>query len=710
LTDATSLALEAMKGMFMPSSVAVVGASREPGKVGYSVVKNLIDGGYNGRVYPINPSAPEVLGLKAYTSVKEVPEVPDVAIIAIPAKYVNDAVTELGARGVKVAVIMTSGFAEIGQKELQNSLVDAGAKAGVRLVGPNIFGYYYTPRNLCATFCTPYTRRGGIALTCQSGGVGMAIIGFTRSRGIGVSAIVGLGNKADVNEKDMLEFFAQDANTKVIAMHMEDIKDGRGFVEAARKASSHKPVVVMKVGRSQYGARAAASHTGALAGDDAVYDAAFRQAGVLRAKSLEEFLDWARVLEKLPLPKGENVLIHTSAGGLGVILSDACHDRGLKLMEVPEDMTVKLGKFVPPFGSLRNPVDITGSNTPEGNLETMRIVVRDPRVHALVFGYWHTIITPPMAFAKCLEQALQEAKAEGVSKPVVVALSGDVEVEEAAQYLEERGVPSYPYAPEKAVSALSAVYNFSKAARSRPLPAGETVLDEWADATQNIINEARKTSRKMLTEYESKAILRAFAIPTTEDRLVHSPKEAREQATILGFPVVLKIESPEIIHKSDIGCVRISLNSASEVEAAYNEILINAAKHEPNAQIMGVSVQTMAQKGDEAIIGSMKDPTFGQVVMFGLGGVFTELLKDISFRLAPITPEEAWNMVNETKGAELLKGFRGRAPANTGALVEILVKVSHLVDALPGIMELDINPIIVNEKNAVAVDARIVLG
>ncbi|MCJ7609148.1 acetate--CoA ligase family protein [Candidatus Bathyarchaeota archaeon] len=709
MTDVMSSALEAMKGMFMPSSVAVVGASREPGKVGYSVVKNLIDGGYKGRVYPINPSAPEVLGLKAYTSIREVPETPDVAIIAIPAKYVAGTVAELGARGVTVAVIITSGFAEIGEKELQNSLIDAGSKAGVRLVGPNIFGYYYTPRDLCATFCTPYTRRGGIALTCQSGGVGMAIIGFTRSRGIGVSAIVGLGNKADVNEKDMLEFFAQDANTKVIAMHMEDIKDGRGFIEAARRASSQKPVVVMKVGRSQYGARAAASHTGALAGEDAVYDAAFRQAGVLRAKSLEEFLDWARVLEKLPLPKGENVLVHTSAGGLGVILSDACHDRGLKLMEVPEDMTAKLGKFVPPFGSLRNPVDITGSNTPEGNLETMRIVLKDPRVHAVVFGYWHTIITSPMVFAKCLEQAMQEAKTEGASKPVVVALSGDVEVEEAAQYLEERGVPSYPYAPEKAVSALSAVYNFSKAARNRPQPVVETARDQRAVVAQNIINQAGR-SRKILTEYESKAILRAFAIPTTEDRLVHSLEEAREQAAILGFPVVLKIESPEIIHKSDIGCVRIGLNSTSEVEAAYEEILVNAAEHEPKAYIMGVSVQVMAQKGEEVIIGSKKDPTFGQIVMFGLGGVFTELLKDVSFRLAPITIEEAWNMVNETRGAPLLRGFRGRASANAGALVEVLVRISDLVAALPEIVELDINPIIVNEKSAVAVDARMVLG
>ena len=701
-----------MRSMFLPSSVAVIGASREPGRVGYSVVKNLIDGGYEGRIYPINPNATEILGLKCYGNIKDVPEVPDVAVIAIPAKFVSGIISELGAKGVKVAVIITSGFAEIGETELQRNLVDTARKAGVRLVGPNIFGYYYTPKNLCATFCTPYTKRGGIALTCQSGGVGMAIIGFTRSRGIGVSAIVGLGNKADVDEKDMLEFFAGDENTKVVAMHMEDLKDGRGFIEAAKKAAARKPVVVLKVGRSQYGARAALSHTGALAGEDAVYDAAFKQAGVLRARTLDEFLDWARVLEMLPAPRGENVLIHTSAGGLGVILSDACAEEGLKLMEVPKDLMEKLSKYVPPFGSLRNPVDITGSNTPEGNLETMRIVLKDPRVHSLVFGYWHTIITPPMAFAKCLGQALEEARKEGIVKPVVAALSGDVEVEEAAKYLEQRGIPSYPYAPERAVSALSAVYRCSRIAQGIPASSKKIERIEVGDAVnmaRGLLEETRKSGRKILTEYEAKAVLRAFGIPTTEDRLAHTVEEAEAFASKIGFPVVLKISSPDIVHKSDAGCVRIGLSSPQEVASAYREILNNASKYNPNAHIMDISVQKMVPKGHEVIVGSKKDPTFGQVVMFGLGGIFTELLKDVSFRLAPISIDEALEMIDETRGAQLLKGFRGQEPADIEAIGEILVKVSRMVMRLPEIAELDINPVIVHTRGATAVDARIVI-
>jgi acetyl coenzyme A synthetase (ADP forming)-like protein len=704
--------IDAMKHMFMPTSVAIIGASREPGKVGYSVVKNLIDGGYKGKIYPINPNAKDVFGLKSYSSIEEVPEIPDVAIIAIPAKFVSGAIIELGSKGVKVAVIITSGFAEIGEAELQRNLIDSARKAGVRLIGPNIFGYYYTPMNLCATFCTPYTRRGGIALTCQSGGVGMAIIGFTRSRGIGVSAIVGLGNKADVGEKEMLEYFAEDENTKVVAMHMEDLKDGHGFMEAARKTTAKKPVVVMKVGRSQYGARAALSHTGALAGEDSVYDAAFKQSGVLRARTLEEFLDWARVLELLPTPRGENVLIHTSAGGLGVILSDACSDLGLKLMDVPKDMMEKLSKYVPPFGSLRNPVDITGSNTPEGNLETMRIVLKDPRVHSIIFGYWHTIITPPMAFAKVLSQALKEARNEGIVKPVVVALSGDVEVEAAAKYLEEIGIPAYPYAPERAVSALSAAYRSFNMPQRISEPQREMKENELSNSTvtaRSFLEKAAEEGRKVLTEYEAKMVLKAFGIPTTEDKLAHTVEEAKDSALKLGFPVVLKIVSPDIVHKSDIGCVKVDLSSVQEVASSYEEIINNSMKYNPNARITGVSVQTMIQRGREVIIGSKRDPTFGQILLFGLGGIFTELLKDVSLRIAPIILDDALDMINETKGVLLLKGFRGQEPADIKAIGDVLVRVSQMVAALPEIAELDINPMIALAEGAIAVDARIVI-
>ncbi len=457
-------ALEIMKRMFSPSSIAVIGASREPGKVGYSIVKNIIDGGFKGNIYPINPKAEEILGLRCYPSLKDVLGAIDVAIVSVPAPIVPSLMAELGEKGVPVAVIITSGFSEMGNIDLQRKLEESMRKAGVRVLGPNIFGYYYTHNDLCATFCTPYTKRGGIALTCQSGGVGMAIIGFTRSRGIGVSAIVGLGNKSDLDEDDLLEFFAHDENTRVVAMHMEDLKDGRLFFKMAERITRFKPVVALKVGRTTRGARAAASHTAAIAGQDHIYEAAFKQSGVLRARTLEELLEWARALSLLPPPRGENVLIHTGAGGLGVILSDACEDYGLKLMDIPPDVEEELRKQIPPFGSFKNPVDITGSSPPETYAETARFLLRDPRVHSIIFGYWHTIITPPMTFAHAIAEVVEGTRREGIVKPVVTSLSGDVEVEQAARYLDDKGIPSYPYAPEKAVAALAAEYRWARRA------------------------------------------------------------------------------------------------------------------------------------------------------------------------------------------------------------------------------------------------------
>jgi acetyl coenzyme A synthetase (ADP forming)-like protein len=460
---------DALDRMFNASSIAVIGASSEAGKVGYSVVKNLVDGGFRGRVYPVNPAraGDELFGCPYYPRLADIPGPVDTAVVVIPAAAVNDAIVACGEKGVPTAVIITSGYAEMGNADLQAALVETARRAGVRVLGPNIFGFYYPHNDLCATFCTPYSKRGGVAFTCQSGGVGMAVIGFTRSKGIGVSAIVGLGNKVDIAEHDLLAFFGRDANTTVIAMHMEDLKDGTAFVAAAREVSPRKPVIAFKTGRTPLGSRAAASHTGALAGVDRIYDAAFRKAGVLRARTLDELLDWARALAVLPPPAGPNVFVHTSAGGLGVALADAMFDQGLQLMEVPADLEETLRKHIPPFGSFRNPVDVTGSSTPDVQAETARLAIEDPRVHSVILGYWHTIITPPMVYAEAIGRVVEAARARGIVKPIVASLSGDVEVEEAARYLEERGIPSYPYAPERAVSALAALHRWSGYAAER---------------------------------------------------------------------------------------------------------------------------------------------------------------------------------------------------------------------------------------------------
>jgi len=454
----------AMNRIMRPKSVAVIGASAEDGKIGNSVMKNLINGGYEGTIYPVHPSASEILGRKVYKSVLDVPGEVDVAVFCIPAKFVAAALTEVGEKKIPGAVLIPSGFAETGNVAGQKEIQEIGRKYNIRLMGPNIYGYYYTPQNLCATFCTPYDYKGGAALSSQSGGIGMAIIGFSRSAKMGVSAIVGLGNKSDLDEDDLLTFFEQDDNTKVIAMHLEDLKDGRSFAEVAKRVSKKKPIVVLKAGRTAAGAKAAGSHTGALAGDDKIYDDVLRESGVIRAPGLRDMLDYARGLQKLPTPKGENVVIITGAGGSGVLLSDACVDYGLHLMKMPSDLDAAFRKFIPPFGAAGNPVDITGGEPPTTYKNTIRLGLEDPRIHALILGYWHTIITPPMVFGKLVVEVIDEMKAKGIEKPIVASLAGDVQVEEAAEYLYDHGVPSYAYSTEIPVAVLGAKFRWARGA------------------------------------------------------------------------------------------------------------------------------------------------------------------------------------------------------------------------------------------------------
>jgi len=454
--------LQSMNRIMKPKAIAVIGASNEEGKIGNSVMKNLINGGYKGDIFPINPKSDEVLGKKAYKSITDVAGDVDVAVFAVPAKFVAGALEQCGEKGVAGAILIPSGFAETGNVELQDEAVAIARKHGVRILGPNIYGYYYTPENLCATFCTPYDVKGSVALSSQSGGIGMAILGFSRSSKMGVYAIVGVGNKSDIDEDDLLTFFEQDDNTNIIAMHLEDLKDGRYFAETAERVSKKKPVVVLKAGRTDMGARAASSHTGALAGNDKVYDDILRQSGVVRAPGLNEMLQYARGLPVLPTPKGENVLIITGAGGSGVLLSDACVDNDLSLMTMPTDLAEAFDKYIPPFGASGNPVDITGGEPPSTYRNTIALGLEDDRIHSLILGYWHTIVTPPMVFAELVAEVVEEYRKKGIAKPVVASLSGDVEVEEASQYLFERGVVAYPYTTELPVQVLGAKYRWAR--------------------------------------------------------------------------------------------------------------------------------------------------------------------------------------------------------------------------------------------------------
>jgi acetyl coenzyme A synthetase (ADP forming)-like protein len=453
-----------MNRIMKPKAVAVIGASAENGKIGNSVMKNLINGGYKGEIYPIHPKAEEILGKKVFKSVKDIPGEVDIAVFAIPASLVAGALIECGEKKVVGAILIPSGYAETGNVKGQEEIQAIGQKYGIRLMGPNIYGFYYTPANLCATFCTAYDVKGSAALSSQSGGIGMAIIGFSRSAKMGVSAIVGLGNKSDIDEDDLLTFFEQDDNTQIIAQHCEDLKDGRAFAEVARRVSKKKPIVVLKAGRTSAGAKAASSHTGALAGNDKIYEDVFNQSGVIRARSLRDMLEFARGVPVLPTPKGENVVIITGAGGSGVLLSDACIDNKLSLMTIPPDLDAAFRKFIPPFGAAGNPVDITGGEPPITYVNTVKLGLEDPRIHALILGYWHTIVTPPMVFARNMVEVKKEMKAKGIEKPMVASLAGDIEVEEAADYLYQNGIVAYAYSTEIPVAVLGAKYKWARGA------------------------------------------------------------------------------------------------------------------------------------------------------------------------------------------------------------------------------------------------------
>lgn len=450
---------------FRPRSVAVVGASREPGRVGYAVVKNLIDGGFKGRIYPINPRATEILGLKCYPSIRDVPE-PEVdsALISIPAALVPDVIPSLAEKNVPVAVVVSSGFAETGDHALQEKLITLARQYGVRIIGPNTYGIYSPWYNLSLSFTIPYEHKGHLAVVCQSGGVGMASFGYARWKKVGISINVGLGNMSDIDHADLLWYFYADEHTKAIAFHMESIKDGKKFIETAKIVSKKKPIVVLKAGRTAYGEKAAKSHTAALTASDDIINAAFKKAGVIRAYALDELFDIGRSLAMMPLPKGENVLIVTMAGGLGVLLCDAAYDNNLKLMEPPQDLIDEYKKFVPPFGAFGNPMDITGSCTPDMVEKAVRLAIMHPKVDAIIIGHWHTIITSPMEFAKAVVDAVNEARGNGIEKPIVISMSGDIpDTLQAVDYIESKaGVPTFFVQPERAVRVLGALYQWAR--------------------------------------------------------------------------------------------------------------------------------------------------------------------------------------------------------------------------------------------------------
>lgn len=697
---------EVLTGLLRPKSIAVVGASATPGKIGHTVVKNLVESGYKGGVYPINPSADEILGFKVYKTVLDVPDEIEAAVITVPAKFVIDVVKECGEKGIKGVILITSGFSEVGEKELEKELVATAQSYGIRILGPNIVGTLSNSDKLNASFAPFLPLEGTASLVSQSGALLIAIDAITYTRRIGFDKLISIGNMSDVDFADLVAWLNEDENTKCITLYIEGISDGQRFLTECAKAK--KPIVALKAGVSEHGAAAAASHTGSLAGAQKVYSAAFEQAGIIQATDLSDLFNSTLALSLQPPMQGDNILVITNGGGVGVLATDSAERVGIPMKFAPESVQAELKKHMPSFGSAKNPVDLTGMAGNDWYFDSTKFAYAHDWVDGLVVLYCETAITNPMEIAQAVHQAIKETGIK--DKPVTVSFVGGERSDEAMQWLVENGIPAYND-PDLAVKAMGTLRDYARlqVLKNEPIENNHQVDKKTA---LDIINKARKDGRTYLTEIESKAIFRSYGMPTGKVELATSEEEAITLAKSIGFPIVMKIVSPDILHKSDAGGVKVNIKDEDGVREAYQTILKNAKAYKEDADIFGILVQEMADWGTETIVGSVKDPTFGQTVMFGLGGIFVEVLKDVTFRVAPISVKEAQIMLNEIRGALILDGVRGESPRDKQALAEILSKYAFMIaDLGEEILESDANPILVYEEGhgVQVVDARIIL-
>lgn len=698
--------LETLNGLLRPKSIAVVGASNKEGKIGYTVVKNLLDSHYQGPIYPINPNEAEILGLRAYPSVAAVPEAIDAAVIIVPAKLVPGVAEECGQKGVKGLIIIASGFSEVGRQDLEQQVVNIAHTYGMRVLGPNIVGILSNSDACNASFAPFLPLPGKAALVSQSGALLIAMDASTYTRRVGFDKLVSIGNMSDVDFADMVEWLNQDESTACISLYIEGLRDGRRFITVAQQAS--KPIIALKSGVSAHGAAAAASHTGSLAGSGKIYETAFQQGGVVRASDLNNLFDRTLALSLQPPMRGENLLIITNGGGVGVLATDAAERYGVPLRFAPDDVQTELKKHMPEFGSAKNPVDLTGMAGKDWYYASVRYAFAHPWVDGLAVLYCETAMTDPLDIAQGIKQAIDDAGVTG--KPVAVSFVGGEQSAAARKWLVENNIPAYD-APDVAINALAALREY---ARSRDLAA--TPFHRYDDvdeaAARAIIANAREHHNHSLTEIESKKIFRAYGMPVALTELAKTEEEAVALAEQIGYPIVMKIMSHDILHKSDAGGVKVNIKNAEGVREAFHTIIANAKAYKPDAVIEGVAVQEMAPWGTEVIVGSVNDPTFGPTVMFGLGGIFVEILKDVTFRVAPVSAEQSYQMLEEIKAGAILAGARGETPRDRKALAEVLSRYSQMITDLGDeIAESDANPVLVyaEGQGVKVVDARIIL-
>ncbi len=693
-----------LKPFFNATGVAILGASTSPKKLSYGILKNLVDFGYQGGIYPVNPKADEILGKRAYATVAEVPDPVELAVVVLPVTMIMETMREIGDRGIKTVVIITGGFKELGPEgaEIEKSVKKLADEYGMRVVGPNCVGTMDIRTGLNSTFIAGMPPAGPIAFISQSGAICGGVIDLIINSKIGFSHIASLGNMMDVTETDMLEYFAEDENVKVIAMYVEGIKDGKRFMRVAREVSRSKPIVFLKAGKNDAGAKAVSSHTGSLAGSYAAYQSAVRQAGVIEVSTINELFNLAWALGSQPLPMGKRVAITTNAGGAAALAADSLDFNGFELAKISPEIQSRLREKLNPSAQVSNPVDMLGSVSPEDYLWSLSNLESDDGVDVLL------PILVPQALVDTPGVANSWVEIGGkTQKTLLTCLMGERSTLEAEQILNLNSVPVFKF-PDQAGPVLQGMWTYKEVLERKPF---EEVSYQQADRQGVEIARAAIGERRVIGEYESRLLLDAYGIPNVPGGLARTAEEALAIAEAIGFPVVLKIVAEGLIHKSDAGGIVLNLNNADELRVAYSELIDRIKKNEPSAQIVGAMVENLAAKGVEVIVGMRRDATFGPLMMFGMGGTMVELVKDIQFRVAPLSQDDIKSMVAETMAGKLLKGFRGAPVGDFDALYKAIAQLSHLAMEHAEIQEIEINPLIVypEGEGVLAIDSRMIL-
>ncbi|ABK17651.1 acetate--CoA ligase alpha subunit [Syntrophobacter fumaroxidans] len=702
--------MDKLDAIFAPKSVAVIGASTKPGKVGHDIFVNILKGNYQGTLYPVNPTAKSIQCVRAYPAISDIPDPVDLGIIILPPPEALKAVMESARVGIKGIVIVSAGFKEVGGegRKIEEQITAICREAGMRLVGPNCLGVInpHPAVRLNASFSARMPAFGEISFISQSGALCTAVLDFAADRDFGFSKFISIGNKADVDELDLLRYFHKDKETEVIMIYLEELRRGADFIQEVREMTSGErptPILVIKSGRTSAGAAAAASHTGSLAGSEGIYEAIFQQSGIIRAESIEELFNFAEAFSGRKIPNGKRVAIITNAGGPGIVATDMTVTSGLKLARLSEETIETLASHLPATANVHNPVDVIGDASQDRYENALGAVIRDANVDGAL------VILTPQSMTNALGTAEAIVKiAKRSQKPILCCFMGIIDVSAGVKHLQENGIPVFRF-PEHAAQAFAALYRYSKWTGRQHL--AQFAFQHDVERAAEIIRTNLSRGRTYLADADGNEILRCYGFPTLPTFTAKSREEALDYAESMGGPVAMKIISPQIVHKTDAGGVMIGVKGREAVIKAYDTIIENATGFDPNAVIEGVLVQRMAEKGEEVILGMSRFPGYGPLLMFGLGGVLVEVFKDVAFRLAPIGRNEARRLVKGIKGRVILKGYRGRPPCDTGSIERCLVSLSDLSMNHPEIKEMDINPFIVYEKGkgAVAADCRIIL-